>query len=127
MKRSLPFVAVAILIVSSGVLLLWPFLGDEGRGALTVAGALVLATQVPIHLLMSSWRGRNDRFVAAVLVGFGSRLALIVVGIAYFVVPGRVEPATFLLALGSFLVMTLFAESILEQRNLKKDQEVSVG
>jgi len=116
MKRSLPFVASAATIVSAGALLSWPFLSESGRHAVTVAGLLVLGTQIPLHLAVQSWRSRNDRFVAAILVGFLSRLAVIVVGIVAFVIPGRVAPGAFLLALGALLVLTLFAESVLEQR-----------
>ena len=118
MKRSLPFTLAAAAIVTSGLVLFWPFLAAEGRKALALAGVLVFATQVPLHLLLASWRSRNDRFVAAVVWGFASRLALIVVAIALLVVPGRVEPAVFLLSLGGFLVAVLLAESLLEQRNL---------
>lgn len=116
MRRSLPFVASAAAIVSVGALLSWPFLSDPGRYAVTVAGLLVLGTQVPLHLAMQPWRSRNDRFLAAILVGFLSRLAVIVVGVVGFVIPGRVAPGPFLMALGALLVLTLFAESLLEQR-----------
>lgn len=125
MRRSLPFVVSAASIVFSGALLTWPFLSAPGRHAVTTAGLLVLGSQVPLHLLVQSWKGRNDRFVAAILVGFMSRLAVIVVGIAWFVVPGRVEPASFLLSLGAFLVLTLLAESILDQRLPKAGEEAA--
>ncbi|NNF27359.1 MAG: hypothetical protein HKO53_09585 [Gemmatimonadetes bacterium] len=127
MRRALPFVATAFLVVSSGVLLFAPFLADEGRRAIMWAGILVLGTQIPLHVLTASWRGSNERFVLAIVTGFASRLAVIVLGIVLFVVPSRVEPATFLLALGGFLVSTLFAESFLEQRTLRRKEEVTAG
>lgn len=124
MRRSLPFVAIAILIVSSGVLLCWPFLGDEGRSALTAAALLVALTQIPLHVLLDGWRRSNDHFLAAMLIGFASRLGVIVAGIVFFVVPGKVEPLVFLLGLAGFLVAVLFAESILEQRHGRPPAEV---
>lgn len=127
MRRALLFAVTAFLVVSSGVLLFAPFLGEEGRHALLWAGVLVLGTQIPLHFLTSAWRASNQRFVHAIVAGFAARLAVIVVGIAFFVVPGRVEPATFLLALGGFLVSTLFAESFLEQRTLRREEEVTAG
>lgn len=127
MRRSLPFVVTAVLVVSSGVLLFWPFLGEPGREAITAAALFVLVTQIPIHIATASWRESTDRFVHAIVTGFAARLATIVLGIVWFVVPGRVEPATFLLALGGFLVATLFAESFLEQRTLRREEEVTAG
>ena len=127
MKRALPFAVTAFLVVSSGVLLFAPFLGDDGRRAILWAGILVLGTQLPLHFMTASWRASDQRFVQAIVAGFAVRLAVIVAGIAFFVVPGRVEPATFLLALGGFLVSTLFAESFLEQRTLGREEEVTAG
>ena len=126
MKRSLPFVAIAILIISSGVLLSWPLLAQDGRRAVLLAGSLVAGTQVPLHLLLGAWRASNDRFLKAVLIGFVSRLLLIVLGIVFWVIPGRVESVTFLVALGGFLVLTLFAESLLDQRHARPSGEASV-
>ena len=127
MRRALPFAATAFLVVSSGVLLFAPFLGIEGRQAIMWAGLLVLGTQIPLHFLTAAWRGSNERFVLAIVTGFAARLAIIVLGIVFIVIPGRAEPATFLLALGGFLVSTLFAESFLEQRTLRRKEEVTAG
>ncbi len=127
MRRSLPFVVTALLVVSSGVLLFWPFLGEPGRAAVTTAALFVLLTQIPLHLATAAWRESSEKFVHAIVTGFAARLATIVLGIVWFVIPGRVEPATFLLALGGLLVATLFAESFLEQRTLRREEEVTAG
>lgn len=119
MRRLLDFVAVALLIVLVGVGLGWSFLDEGGRRALVWAGGLVLLSQLPLHVVLSKWRDRNDKFVAAMVLGFASRLLLIVFAIIYFVIPERVEPATFLLALGVFLFATLIVEAFMAQKSIR--------
>lgn len=115
------FVATAAAIVVGGVLVTWPFLGEGARQAVLGAGVLALVTQLPTHFLLKGWRTRNDRIFAAIGAGFAARVAVVVLGVLLFVVPGRAQPAPFLLSLGGFLVAVLLAESFLEHRRLRGD------
>ncbi len=115
------FVATAAAIVLGGVLATWPFLAEGARQAVAGAGILTLGTQLPTHYLLKRWRMRNDRFFAAIGTGFAVRVAVVVLGVLLFVVPGRAEPAPFLLSLGGFLVAVLLAESCLEHLRLRAD------
>ncbi len=118
MRRFLPFLITAVLIVGSGTVLAWPFLGGPARSSLLLAGALVLITQVGLHLALAGWKSRDDKLLAAIITGFASRAALVGVALIVFVLPGRVEPVPFLLAIAGFLVTTLLAESVLDHRTL---------
>lgn len=113
------FVATAAVIVVGGVLVSWPFLAEGARRAVLGAGILALGTQLPAHFLLKGWRTRNDRIFAAIGAGFAARVAVVVLGVLFFVVPGRTEPTPFLLALGGFLVALLLAESCLEHQRLR--------
>ncbi len=113
------FVATAAAIVAGGVLVTWPFLAEGARQAVLGAGILTLGTQLPTHFLLKGWRIRNDRIFAAIGAGFAARVAVVVLGVLLFVVPGRAQPAPFLLSLGGFLVAVLLAESCLEHRRLR--------
>lgn len=113
------FVATAAAIVVGGVLVTWPFLAEGARQAVLGAGILTLGTQLPTHFLLKGWRTRNDRIFAAIGAGFAARVAVVVLGVLLFVLPGRAEPAPFLLSLGGFLVAVLVAESFLEHRRLR--------
>lgn len=115
------FVATAAAIVVGGVLVTWPLLAEGARQAVAGAGILTLGTQLPTHYLLKRWRTRNDRFLAAIGTGFAVRVAVVVLGVLLFVVPGRAEPAPFLLSLGGFLVAVLLAESCLEHLRLRTD------
>ena len=115
------FVATAAAIVVGGVLVTWPLLAEGARQAVAGAGILTLGTQLPTHYLLKRWRTRNDRFLAAIGTGFAVRVAVVVLGVLLFVVPGRAEPAPFLLSLGGFLVAVLLAESCLEHLRLRAD------
>ena len=113
------FVATAVGLVVAGILVAWPLGDDAVRRAVLGAGILTLGTQLPLHFLLKGWRTRNDRFFAAIGAGFGARVLVIVVGVVFFVVPGRTEPLPFLLSLGAFLLAAVFAESIIEHRRLR--------
>lgn len=121
MKQSMTFVATAAAIVVGGVLATRPFLAEGARQAVLAAGFLALGTQIPAYFLLKGWRTRSDRFLAAIGAGFAVRVAVVVLGVLLFLVPGRAEPAPFLLSLGAFLVAVLLAESCLEYRRLRAD------
>ena len=116
------FVATAAAIVIGGGARDLAFSSLRGaRQAVVGAGILTLGTQLPTHYLLKHWRTRNDRFFAAIGTGFAVRVAVVVLGVLLFVVPGRAEPAPFLLSLGGFLVAVLLAESCLEHLRLRAD------
>lgn len=118
MKQSRTFVATAVGLVVAGILAAWPLGDDDARMAVLGAGILALGTQLPAHFLFRGWKDRNDRFLAAVGAGFVIRLLIVGLGVLLFVVPGRVEPLPFILALGGFLVAVVFAEAFFEHRRL---------
>ncbi len=91
----------------------WPFLEGDARRAVVGAGMLVLGTQLPLHALLMRWRERNDRFLAAIVLGFGGRVALLGAAVAYLVIPGRVATAPFLVALAVFLFGVFVLETLL--------------
>lgn len=121
MKQSMRFAAALGGVAIIGVLVTWPFLEVGARRAVLGAAILAVGTQLPAHLLLKGWRTRNDRFFAAIGAGFALRVLIIAAGIAAFVIPGRAEPAPFLLALGGFLLASILAESCLEHRRLRAD------
>ncbi len=94
-------------------------LSGGARTAIVAAGLVVLFTQLPLHFLLRGWRERNDRFMAAIVVGFFVRIAVLGVAVVVFVVPDRIAAAPFLLALGAFLVGILIAEATFESRRLR--------
>lgn len=118
MKESGSFLAVAVGVVLAGTLAGSLLTGDI-RTAFAAAGLLVLVTQLPLHFLLKRWRERNDRFMAAIVVGFAVRVAVLAAGVVLFVIPGRVAAAPFLLALGGIMVGVLIAEATLESRRLR--------
>jgi len=111
--------AASVGIVLAGAVVAGWFVEGNDRTALIAAGLLVLLTQLPLHFLLKGWRERNDRFMAAVAVGFGARVAVLAVAVAVFVVPGRVPAAPFLLALGGFMLAVLIVEATLESRRIR--------
>ena len=119
MKQSRSFMAVSAGLVVVGALIAGAFLDGDARAAVVAAGFLVLFTQVPLHFLLKGWRERNDRFMAAVAVGFGARVAVLVAAVVVFVIPGKVAAAPFLLALGGFMVAVLIAEATFESRRIR--------
>lgn len=116
MKQSKTFVIAAAAVVVGAVLATWPFLAEAARRAVLGAGILTLGTQLPTHFLLKGWRARNDRFLAAIGVGFASRVLVVALGIVFFVVPGRTDPLPFLVSLGAFLLTVVLAESFIEGR-----------
>ena len=118
------FIVTAVGIVAVGVLATWPFLAQGEPRVVMGAGILVLGTQLPMHFLLKRWRSRNDRFMAAIGAGFLGRVVVLALAIVFFVVPGRVAPAPFLLAMGGFLVALLFAESYFEHRRVRRERVV---
>ena len=84
------------------------------RQAVLSAGALALGTQLPAHFLLRGWRRRNDRFVAAIVLGFAQRVVVLGAAAALFALPGRVAAMPFLLTLGVLLVAASILESCFE-------------
>ena len=119
MKPSIQFIVAVVAVVGTGVGAAFPFLNEGARRAVLAAAILMLGTQIPQHFLLRGWRTRDDRFLAAIGAGFGLRVLVLVAGIVFFVVPGRTEPAPFLLSLGAFLLAVVFAESIIEHRRIR--------
>ena len=125
MKPSLTFVAASTSVVIAGTISTWPFLAVAAQRAVLGAGLLVLGTQLPMHFLLKRWRNRNDRFIAAIGLGFAGRVAFLALAVVLFVIPGRVPPAPFLLALGGFLVAVLFTEAVIEHRRIRSGAAVA--
>ena len=119
MKPSIQFIVAVVAVVGAGVGAAFPFLQEGARRAVLGAGVLVLGTQIPQYFLLKGWRNRDDRFLAAIGTGFALRVLVLAAGIVLFVVPGRTEPAPFLVSLGAFLLAVVFAESIIEHRRLR--------
>lgn len=111
--------AVSAGIVLAGVLAAGRLVPGDARTAVAAAGLVVLGTQLPLHFLLRGWRERNDRFMAAVVVGFVARVAVLAVAVAGLAIPGLVAAIPFLLALGGFMVAFLIAEATLESRRIR--------
>ncbi len=118
MKETRSFLAVSVAIVLAGTLV-GSILSGDARTAIVAAALVVLVTQLPLHFLLRGWRERNDRFMAAIVVGFFVRIAVLAAAVVLFVVPGLVAGAPFLLALGGFMVGILIAEAAIESRRLR--------
>ena len=112
-----PATAVAIAVVGSAAA--WPFLPDGADRAVGGGAILALGAHLPVYFLLKGWRARNDRFLAAIMAGFGMRVAAVALGVVVFALPRRAEPIPFLLSLGGFLIVFLVAESVLEYRRLR--------
>ncbi len=110
--------AVAAAIVIAGTLA-GSALTRDARTAVATAGLLALVTQLPLHVILRGWRERNDRFMAAIVVGFVVRVAVLAGAVVAFVIPGRIAAAPFLLALVGFMVGVLIAEAAIESRRLR--------
>ena len=119
MKPSIQFVVALVGVVAAGAGATFPLLQEGGRRAVLAAAALVVGTQIPQHFLLRAWRNRDDRFLAAIGVGFTLRVLVLVLGVVLFVVPGRTAPLPFLVSLGAFLLAVVFAESVIEHRRMR--------
>ena len=113
------FVATIVGIVLVGAMAAFLLLDGPARRAVLGAGILALGTQIPAHFLLNGWRRRNDRFIAAIGLGFAQRVVVLVAGIVLFALPGRADPLPFLLSLGTFLVATAVAESCFEHLRVR--------
>ena len=105
-------------IVAVAALAAWPFLAGGARAAVFGGALLALATQLAAHFLLGRWRARTDRFMAAILAGFGLRVAVVVAGVTVFALTDWTEPIPFLLSLGGLLIALLVAESVVEHRRI---------
>ena len=119
MKPSIQFIVALVAVVGAGVGAAFLFFNGGARRAVLAAAILILGTQIPQYFLLKGWRTRNDRFLAAIAAGFTLRVLVLVAGVVFYVVPGRTEPAPFLLSLGAFLLTVVFAESIIEHRRIR--------
>lgn len=113
------FVATVAGLVLAGAVVAFLLLDGTARRAVLGAGILALGTQIPAHFLLNGWRRRNDRFIAAIGLGFAQRVVVLVAGIVLFALPGRADPLPFLLSLGTFLVATAVAESCFEHLRVR--------
>ena len=114
MKSSMHFVATVVGIVLAGSAAAFLLPDGTARRAVLGAGILALGTQIPAHFLLRGWRRRNDRFIAAIGLGFAQRVVVLVTGIVLFALPGRADPLPFLMSLGTFLVAIAIVESCFE-------------
>ena len=119
MRRFGTYPAAAVTIVAVATLAAWPFLAGEARAAVFGGALLALATQLAAHFLLGRWRARADRFMAAILAGFGLRVAVVVAGVTVFALTGWAGPVPFLLSLGGLLIALLVAESVVEHRRIR--------
>lgn len=119
MRRFGTYPAAAVAIVAVATLAAWPFLAGGARPAVVGGALLALATQLAAHFLLGRWRARADRFMAAILAGFGVRVAVVVASVTVFALTGWSGPVPFLLSLGGLLIALLVAESVVEHRRIR--------
>ena len=119
MKPSIQFIVALVAVVAAGVGATFPFLHEGARRAVLGAAVLVLGTQIPLHFLLKEWRTRSDRFLAAIGAGFVVRVLVVLLGVLFFVAPGRAEPLPFLVSLGAFLFAAVVTESLIEHRRVR--------
>ncbi len=117
--RSRSLVAASIGLVLAGILGAGLLGGDGAREAVLAAGLLVLAMQLPLHFVLRRWRERDDRFMAAIVIGFAARVGVLALGVVVFVIPDRLAAVPFLLALGAFMLLLLIAEAAVESRRVR--------
>lgn len=119
MSRLGTYPPTAAAITAVATLAAWPFLAGGARRAVVGGAILALGTQMAAHFLLKGWRARTDRFMAAILAGFGLRVAVVVAGVTVFALTGWAEPVPFLLSLGGLLIALLVAESVVEHRLIR--------
>lgn len=114
MTRSQQYVAAACSVVSGGVLAAGAVLDAASWAAVAWAGGGALVFQLVLHFALRDWRGRNDRFYAAMAAGFAARAIAAVAAVLLVAAPRLLEPAPFVLALGVFMVGVAFLEPVVE-------------
>ena len=119
MRRFGTYPRTAVAIMAAATLAAWPFLAGGARPAVFGGALLALVTQFAAHFLLKGWRARTDRFTAAILAGFGLRVAAVAAGATVFALARWSEPVPFLLSLGGLLIALLVAESVVEHRRIR--------
>lgn len=119
MRRFGTYPRTAAAIAAAATLAVWPFLAGAARPAVASGALLALVTQLAAHFLLRRWRARGDRFTAAIVAGFGVRVAVVVAAVTVFALTGWAEPVPFLLSLGGILISLLVAESAVEYRRIR--------
>lgn len=117
MRRVLVFGSAALALVVAALVVSWPLLNFEVWQWLAVAGGVAFAAQFGLHLVMLKWREDPKRFVRAVVIGAGGRLAVVAVGLTWVAVSAPTHPVVFMLGLVGFLFGMLLIESGLENAN----------
>lgn len=94
-----------------------PFMNRDVWTWLAVSGGVAFAAQFGLHLALLKWREDPKRFMRAVVVGAGGRLAVVAVGLAWVAMSAPTHPVVFMLGLVGFLFGMLLIESGLENKN----------
>ena len=112
MSPSAKYAATGILVITSIVVVLWPFLEPAGRNGVLAAAAVALPVQVIAFWALIRSRDELNGFLAAWVGGTLVRMAVIA-GVAFIVVRSGMEGAVpMLLALAGFFFGLLLLEPV---------------
>lgn len=117
MRGVLVFGAGSLALVATTLAASWPFVSRDVWFWLAAAGGVAFAAQFGLHLALLRWREDPLRFVRAVVIGAGGRLAVVAGGLAWVAVSAPTHPVVFMLSLVGFLFGMLLIESGLENTN----------
>ena len=112
MSPSAKYAATGMMVITSIVVVLWPFLEPAGRNGVLAAAAVALPVQVIAFWALIRFRDELNGFLAAWVGGTLVRIAVIA-GVASIVIRSGMEGAVpMLLALAGFFFGLLLLEPV---------------
>lgn len=112
MSPSAKYAATGMVVITSIVVVLWPFLEPVGRNGVLAAAAVALPVQVIAFWALIRFRDELNGFLAAWVGGTLVRMAVIA-GVAFIVIRSGMEGAVpMLLALAGFFFGLLLLEPV---------------
>lgn len=112
------YAVTGLVAVAAAGALLWPWLGEQGRTGLVVAGVVAWGVQVPAFAALVATRSRTKRFLAAWGAGTVVRMAVILLAALAVVRMPALPPMPTLLALAGFLFGLLLLEPVFFRKAL---------
>ena len=110
MKASFKYASACVILVSTVLVGLWPFLDDAGRSGTLVAAAMVIPVQSIAFWALIRFRTERKHFLAVWIGGTLVRMAVIGIGAVIAINSGADFAIPMLLALAGFFFGLLLLE-----------------
>ncbi len=110
MKASFKYACACVVLISTVLVGLWPFLDDAGRSGTIVAAAVVIPVQSIAFWALIRFRAELNHFLAVWIGGTLVRMAVIGIGAVIAINSGADFAIPMLLALAGFFFGLLLLE-----------------